>query len=109
MTAVAFDRLAELFAPLAHLLASGGDTRLALDPAVPGLQIEEVHERHLQHLDQRPDALCRMLLEELRRPGEGACAGHAEALLMGGPHVTPPGEREVRENAWEDSMARSWW
>jgi hypothetical protein len=33
MTAVAFDRLAELFAPLAHLLASGGDTRLALDPA----------------------------------------------------------------------------
>jgi hypothetical protein len=33
MTAVAFDRLAELFAPLAHLLASGGDTRLTLDPA----------------------------------------------------------------------------
>jgi hypothetical protein len=32
MTAVAFNRLAELFAPLAHLLASGGDTRLALDP-----------------------------------------------------------------------------
>jgi hypothetical protein len=33
MSAVAFDRLGELFAPLAHLLASGGDTRLALDPA----------------------------------------------------------------------------
>jgi len=33
MSAVAFERLGELFAPLDHLLASGGDTRLALDPA----------------------------------------------------------------------------
>lgn len=33
MSAIAFARLAELFAPLAGLLASGGDTRLQLDPA----------------------------------------------------------------------------
>ncbi|MGO8916546.1 MAG: hypothetical protein ACLQJR_11635 [Stellaceae bacterium] len=33
MSAVAFARLAELFAPLAYLLAAGGDTRLHLDPA----------------------------------------------------------------------------
>jgi hypothetical protein len=33
MSAIAFSRLAELFAPLADLLASGGDTRLRLDPA----------------------------------------------------------------------------
>jgi hypothetical protein len=33
MSAVAFERLGELFAPLTHLLARGGDTRLALDPA----------------------------------------------------------------------------
>jgi hypothetical protein len=32
MSAIAFDRLAELFAPIEHLLASGGDTRLNLDP-----------------------------------------------------------------------------
>lgn len=32
MSAIAFVRLAELFAPLAHLLASGGDTRLQLAP-----------------------------------------------------------------------------
>ncbi len=33
MSAIAFSRLAELFAPVEHLLASGGDTRLRLDPA----------------------------------------------------------------------------
>jgi hypothetical protein len=33
MSAITFPRLAELFAPLADLLASGGDTRLRLDPA----------------------------------------------------------------------------
>ncbi len=33
MSAIAFARLAELFAPLEGLLASGGDTRLQLDPA----------------------------------------------------------------------------
>jgi hypothetical protein len=33
MSAIAFGRLAELFAPLAYLLAAGGDTRLRLDPA----------------------------------------------------------------------------
>jgi hypothetical protein len=32
MSAIAFDRLGELFAPLDDLLASGGDTRLHLDP-----------------------------------------------------------------------------
>jgi len=33
MSAIAFARLGELFAPLASLLAAGGDTRLRLDPA----------------------------------------------------------------------------
>lgn len=33
MSAIAYARLAELFAPLAYLLAAGGDTRLQLDPA----------------------------------------------------------------------------
>jgi hypothetical protein len=33
MSALPFDRLGELFAPLPHLLAAGGDTRLHLDPA----------------------------------------------------------------------------
>jgi hypothetical protein len=32
MSAIAFERLAELFSPLDPLLASGGDTRLRLDP-----------------------------------------------------------------------------
>ncbi|HUH85148.1 MAG TPA: hypothetical protein VLX85_11095, partial [Stellaceae bacterium] len=32
MSAIAFARLSELFAPLSHLLASGGDMRLQLDP-----------------------------------------------------------------------------
>jgi hypothetical protein len=32
MTPLAFSRLGELFSPLAYLLASGGDTRLHLDP-----------------------------------------------------------------------------
>jgi hypothetical protein len=32
MSAIAFERLSEMFAPVEHLLASGGDTRLHLDP-----------------------------------------------------------------------------
>ena len=33
MSALPFNRLGEIFAPLPHLLAAGGDTRLHLDPA----------------------------------------------------------------------------
>jgi hypothetical protein len=33
MSALPFDRLGDIFGPLAHLLAAGGDTRLHLDPA----------------------------------------------------------------------------
>src|SRR5262249_34977736 len=48
--------------------------RFATDPSQSGLSLH----RRVEH----PAGA---------RPGEGACAGDAEALLMGGPHVTLPG------------------